>query len=292
MARIKRVFISSTVYDLKPERQLVRTLLEEYSAQSPDYKLELLVSDDPDFPISPTDRTDKHSYDICIDNVARADYFILLLKQRYGDAIIRDGEEAISITHKEYRVARKRRIPRFILLDQKTWDAKQANNQGVKQDFVKGKHKKLFDFIDEIRKRPKGNWIDIYSDFNSIRAIINTFLTKYDDTSFVGDITIPEGRIVPVNEKFEKIWEIENTGLTVWENRFLREENTGASNLVAEKTIIPIPITRPGQRVQLSVNFIAPEYPATCESYWKMVDENGTYCFPHHHGLVCRVKVH
>lgn len=271
IARIKRVFISSTVYDLKTERQLVRSLLEDYSAHSEDYKLELLVSDDPDFPISPTDRTEKHSYDICIDNVSRADYFILLLKQRYGDAIIPDNGNNLSITHKEFREARKRRIPRFILLDQRTWDAKQLYNQGKHQDFIKEKHQKIFEFIDEIRKSPKGNWIDIYQNQDGIKAIINTFLTQYDDTSFVGDITIPEGRIVPVNERFEKIWEIENTGLTVWENRFLREENTGASSLTAAQTLIPIPTTRPGQRVRISVSFISPEYPATCESYWKMV---------------------
>lgn len=286
----KKVFISSTVYDLRSERKFIRALLEEFN-RVPGIQFEFLVSDHPDFPISPSDRTLKHSYDICLDNVARADYFILLLKKRYGDAIVENKGDKISITHMEFREARRRKIPRFVLVDQRTWDAKQAHNQGQKQNFIGPKHTPIFDFIDEIRKRTKGNWLDMFGNKSDIEIIINSFLDRYDDSRFVGDITIPNGSIVGTEERFTKTWEIENNGLMVWENRYLREDNRGVSGLVPDQPIVSIPITYPGERVAISVNFTTPEHPASCESYWKMVDEDGNYCFPHKVGLNCCVKV-
>jgi Ig-like domain from next to BRCA1 gene/Domain of unknown function (DUF4062) len=238
-----------------------------------------------------TDFLEVTSYDICLDNVARADYFILLLKKRYGAAIVDNKGDRISITHMEFREARRRKIPRFVLVDQRTWDAKQAHDRGQKQDFVDPKHTPIFGFIDEIRKKTKGNWLDMFRNDADIATIVTSFVDRYDDSRFVGDITIPNGRMVGTGERFTKTWEIENNGLTVWKNRFLREDNPGVSGLIPDSPMVPIPLTGPGERVSISVTFTAPEQPATCESYWKMVDEHGTYCFPHKIGLNCCVKV-
>jgi len=288
--KIKKVFISSTVYDLRSERKLIRALLEEFNRVS-GIRFECLVSDHPDFPISPTDRTLKHSYDICLDNVARSDYFVLLLKKRYGAPIVKDKRKMISITNMEFRTALKKKIPRFVLVDQRTWNAKQKYKNGKTQKFVATKHIPIFDFIDEIKERTKGNWIDFFNTKNDITTIINNFLNRYDDSTFVGDITVPNGSIVSTCERFTKKWEIENVGLKTWEKRFLREDNQGASGLDPDSPLIPIDRTLPGERVTIKVRFTAPKYPATCESYWKMVDENGAYCFPHKVGLNCCVKV-
>lgn len=288
--RRKLVFISSTVYDLRKERDFIRALLEGYN-RIPGIRFELLASDHPDFPVSPADRATKHSFHICLDNVARADYFVLLLRQRYGDPIVENKGESISITHMEFREAHRRKIPRFVLVDQQTWDAKQAHSRGELQSFVPKKHLPIFDFIDEIRKKTKGNWLDFFRDKSDISTIISSFLERYDDSAFVGDISVPNGRMVGTGERFTKTWEIENTGLTVWKDRSLREENAGASGLVPDSPQVYIPKTRPGERVRVSVTFTTPEYPATCESYWKMVDQCGAYCFPHKVGLNCCVKV-
>lgn len=287
---IKKVFISSTVYDLRTERKLIRSLLESFN-RVPGIKFECLVSDHPNFPISPNDRTVKHSYDICLDNVLRSDYFVLLLKKRYGDPIVKHNRENISITHMEFRIALKKKIRRFVLVDKRTWDAKQKYKLGKPQNFIQSKHSPIFNFIDEIREKTKGNWIDFYSSKKEISQIINTFLDKYDDSTFISDITIPNGSIVSTNEKFTKKWEIQNIGLTIWENRFLREDNQGVSGLIPNSILIPIPTTFPGERVVIKVRFTAPKYPGSYESYWKMVDENGDYCFPSKVGLNCCVKV-
>lgn len=286
----KKVFISSTVYDLRVERALIQSLLSAYN-KVPGIKFECLVSDHPDFPISPLDRATKHSFDICIENVARCDYFVLLLRRRYGTPIIPAKGQNISITHLEFREAHRRKIPRFVLVDKRTWDAKHAHDRGELQNYVPADHIGIFNFIDEIRKKTKGNWLDIFQNETDIKTIVSTFLHRYDDSLFVGDITFPLGAIVQTGVSFKKTWEIENNGLTVWVNRFLREENPTPSGIVPKKSIVPIPTTRPGERVKISVAFTAPLLPATCESYWKMVDKNGDYCFPSKVGLNCCVKV-
>lgn len=183
----RKVFISSTVYDLRDERDFIRSLLEGFNRIA-NLRFECLVSDHPDFPISPSDRALKHSYDICIDNVARADYFILLLKQRYGAPIVKYKESKISITHMEFREAHRLKIPRFVLVDQRTWDAKQAHNKGQEQDFIPEKQKVIFDFLDEIRYKKKGNWLDFYRNEDDIKVIVSSFLDSYDDSRFIGEI--------------------------------------------------------------------------------------------------------
>lgn len=286
---VKRVFISSTVYDLRSERALVRQLLDSYNAAT-GIRFECMASDHPDFPISPKERATRHSFDVCIDSVRKCDYFVLLIRRRYGAPIIQHKGDLISITHREFREAHRLKIPRFVLIDSRTWDAKHAFDSGRPQSFVAPDHIKVFDLIDETRTLTRGNWIDFFTSQSGIRTTINTFLAQYDDSTFVSDITVPHGSLVETGDRFIKTWEIANNGLTVWSNRFLREENPVPGGLVPTTPLIPIPRTRPGERVRLSVEFTAPSLPATCESYWKMVDGKGNYCFPHKFGLNCCVK--
>lgn len=288
--KVKRVFISSTVYDLTHERALIRRVLESYRGAA-SITFECLASDHADFPVSPIERATSHSFDVCIDSVKKCDYFVLLIRNRYGAPIIHHKGDIISITHREFREAHRLKIPRFVLIDSRTWDSKHAFDSGKPQSFVPPGHAKVFEFIDEIRTRTKGNWIDFFTSRESIATTINTFLLKYDDSNFIADITVPHGSLIGTDETFVKTWEIENNGLKVWDGRLLREENPIPWGLIPSTPVIPIPRTKPGERVRLSVEFKAPTLPATCESHWKMVDKAGNYCFPHKYGLNCCVKV-
>lgn len=288
--RVKRVFISSTVYDLGRERELVRRQLEAYRSPA-GIRFECLASDHADFPVSPLDRATKHSFDMCIESVRKSDYFVLLIRKRYGAPVIPHKGSSISITHREFREAHRLKIPRFILIDSRTWDAKHEHDAGRSQSFVPPAHTQVFGFVDEIRTQTKGNWIDFFTSRAGIQATIDSFLSGYDDSKFVGDITIPHGTLIGTGEVFAKTWEIENNGLKVWEDRYLREENPTPGGLVPTTPLVRMPRTRPGERVRLTVEFTAPLLPATCESYWKMVDKRGDYCFPHKFGLNCCVKV-
>lgn len=127
-----------------------------------------------------------------------------------------------------------------------------------------------------------------------------------DHSSFVRDVNYPDNSIVSVNQEFEKIWEIQNTGQQSWQGRFLKcmdEEivtvisdiatvgRLASLMLVPIQTEIPIPETRPGETVQLHVLFRAPAYPCTTISRWKMVDGDGEVCMPGLTGIWCLVRV-
>ncbi|PZG02917.1 NBR1-Ig-like domain-containing protein [Micromonospora deserti] len=100
---------------------------------------------------------------------------------------------------------------------------------------------------------------------------------NHDDSQFEGDITYPDGTLVPPNSSFTKIWRIRNTGSVLWANRFLarvNEEPCQAPKAVA------IPQTRPGEAVDIAVTVRTPSKPGRCKIYWKMADEQGRTHFP------------
>ena len=127
-----------------------------------------------------------------------------------------------------------------------------------------------------------------------------------DATGFIADVTIPDGSIVFANATFTKTWKIQNIGSVDWIGRtlvcmdekieYISRSPEFASpiarrGLTPSQNAIPIPKTLPGQTVELSVEFIAPDYPGTQLSYWKMTDGKGRLCFPEIEGLSCVVKV-
>jgi hypothetical protein len=284
----KVAFVSSTVYDLERERSLLRSVLEDFVGP---VRFTALLSEDPAFPLTPLDLAEKHSYQICLDKIAEADYFLLLIKNRYGATNVPDGDDMISITHREYREAYRLRLPLFTFVDRRTWNARNRHKKGNVQRFVPSTQLRVFDLLDEITRQPRSMWLNIYRNPRDIRTVVERALFSFDDSVFVADVTIPDGTIVHANQTFEKIWEIRNNGCVIWENRRLQEDNTGASGLVPAEGRIEVPRTLPGSTVRLSVTFKAPPYPCTCESYWKMIGPDGRLLFPNKKGLYCRIKV-
>lgn len=105
-------------------------------------------------------------------------------------------------------------------------------------------------------------------------------------------------------QKFIKTWELQNVGRVPWEGRFLRclDEEIVVSTLIGETLVlaqnlvpsakrIAVPDTQPGAKVQISIEFTAPEPPGTVLSYWKSVFSDGTLCFPKARGLWVKVRV-
>lgn len=125
-----------------------------------------------------------------------------------------------------------------------------------------------------------------------------------DESAFVRDVSFADGALVMPGQKFTKTWEMQNTGRVAWEGRFLQcmdeevvvstlrgEKLALAHNLLPSAKRIPVPHTKPGAMVQLSVEFTAPEPPGTVLSYWKSVFEDGNQCFPKSRGLWVKVRV-
>ncbi|TDB76720.1 NBR1-Ig-like domain-containing protein [Micromonospora sp. KC723] len=99
----------------------------------------------------------------------------------------------------------------------------------------------------------------------------------HDDSQFEGDVTYPDGTLVPPNSSFTKIWRIRNTGTVIWANRLLARVNEDPCET---PRAVPIPQTRPGEVVDIAVPVRTPGTPGTCKIYWKMADEQGRTLFP------------
>lgn len=279
-------FISSTIYDLQKERNFVRKIFKQYKTKY--VSMDCMMSEFPDFPLS-LEQIKSRSYDICLQNVAVADFFMIILKKRYGCPIIKYGNDTVSIMHKEYLKAYELKKPIFAFIDHRTWNGLNRYNNNKVQKWVSNKQIRIFDLINLIRKR-KRNWITIYKSLDDIRCRLVSSLFKYDYSVFVGDMTVPDGETIKCGTRFTKIWEIENAGFVPWVDRKLIEINSGASGLVPHKNEISLPRTNPGERVKIRINFKAPYDEATCISKWKMVDKFGQYTFPRLGGIWCKIK--
>jgi Domain of unknown function (DUF4062) len=97
---LAKVYVSSTIIDLKPERQAVLDWLRLARHQAIDSYL----------PDSDTVR------DSCLADVAACDLYVLILGHRYGFRPPDDNPEGLSITHLEFRRAGECGIPRVVLL--------------------------------------------------------------------------------------------------------------------------------------------------------------------------------
>jgi hypothetical protein len=95
-----RVYVSSTVADLKQERQAVIDWLVAAGHQ----------------PVHSYWPSSESVRDSCLDDIDGCDLYVLILGHRYGALPPKDNPEGLSITHLEFRRAGQLGIPRIALL--------------------------------------------------------------------------------------------------------------------------------------------------------------------------------
>ena len=112
-------------------------------------------------------------------------------------------------------------------------------------------------------------------------------------------------RVVVVGRMLDHAWELLNLGTVPWEGRQLvcldrhllkRDGRKGTGELIVSpvKPIeeqIRLPVVRPGERTRVIARFLAPPYPCTTLTRWKLIDANGDFCFPGLEELICRIHV-
>lgn len=167
----KRVFVSSTVWDLIDVRAEVESLLRENNMipVMSDSKLE-------GFEI----KTDEHSIETCLANVRSSDYFILILSQNYGPTLEAFEYDEISATHLEFREAVENNIPiHAYVRDQLIGEFTSWKRNGKKDEFkTTWVHQKqfssLFTLLEE-HKTPDGlknNWYQTFSNSVELKQLI------------------------------------------------------------------------------------------------------------------------
>jgi Ig-like domain from next to BRCA1 gene len=91
---------------------------------------------------------------------------------------------------------------------------------------------------------------------------------------FIEDVTIPDGTKINPGSGFTKTWRLENFGACTWTTDYKLVFVKGDQMSAPQE--IPIPtVVKPGDKIDLSVNMIAPINPGEYESYWKLQDSSG-----------------
>jgi hypothetical protein len=97
-----------------------------------------------------------------------------------------------------------------------------------------------------------------------------------DQSKFSQDITIPDGTTVTPGSTFTKTWLFVNTGTTTWTTNYkliyfdgVNEAKNNALSVTLPKDI------KPGESVQISLDFVAPTTNGTYTSWWKLFSANG-----------------
>ncbi|MBN7379705.1 helix-turn-helix domain-containing protein [Mycobacteroides abscessus subsp. massiliense] len=113
-----------------------------------------------------------------------------------------------------------------------------------------------------------------------------------DASTFVADVTIPDGTLMKPYQLFEKTWRIRNSGTVLWKGRWLARRGAPTGHGVPTSPCkVPIPITAPGEEIEITVPIRAQPLAGASQVHWKMVDEQGWEYFPDRYNLGLVVSI-
>ena len=102
-----------------------------------------------------------------------------------------------------------------------------------------------------------------------------------DQSTFIADVTVPDGSVVPPNFIFEKSWLIQNSGTVPWIGRRLaRDGSAGGYGIPHSPAWVDIADTMPGEEVEIVVPVRSQPLEGTSHARWKMIDADGWKFFP------------
>lgn len=165
---LPKVFLSSTIYDLRDLRDVVQNALRKKGYT-------VLASEDGSIPVN----SNKHSYEVCIEAARNCDSLIAIIDGRFG-GLMPDGKTSITRAEVETALGNGKQV--YIFVRQGVWDAKEIYGANTKagHPFVPNKivdDERVFHVIDAIRKRATGNWI---FQFNKPSELIETVLFQLE----------------------------------------------------------------------------------------------------------------
>lgn len=167
----RKIFVSSTVYDLLDVRAEVEHLLR-------DMRLVPVLSGSSTSGFQPL--PDRNSIETCLANLRQCDAMIVILSQRYGPSLEPAGFSDVSATHLEYTEAKSLGIPiHMYVRDRLEADfciSKKNKESDVELTWVARQDRKLFALLGEHRQLAHGtsgsNWFDTFRDSVELKTLI------------------------------------------------------------------------------------------------------------------------
>lgn len=101
-----------------------------------------------------------------------------------------------------------------------------------------------------------------------------------NNSSFQGDVTIPDGSVLKPGEDFQKTWALKNTGSCTWDEGYALVYIGGSKPDLDPYTLEfkkKSDFVASGTTVNISVNLTAPCTPGKYEGTWRMRSDSGYY---------------
>lgn len=153
-----RVFVSSTYYDLKHVREMIRDFIQGLG-------YEPVLSEDSDILYKPGDSVQNS----CLLEIPSCDLFVLIIGKRYGS---RFPEDTLSITHREYSTAHNHGIPIYAFVDLDVlhdFEFHEKNKPDVALKYrVIEDNAEVFKLISEVRNAARDNALVPFSSISEI----------------------------------------------------------------------------------------------------------------------------
>lgn len=178
---LPKVFLSSTIYDLRDLRDAVQSALRKDGYT-------VLASEDGSIPVD----SSKHSYEVCLDAARNCDCLVAVIDGRFGGTMP-DGKTSITQAEVEEALGKGRQV--YVFVRQGVWDAKEIYTAHAKagHPFVASKvvdNERVFDVIDAIRTRATGNWIFQFNKPSDLIETVSFQLQSYQASKTAASSTV------------------------------------------------------------------------------------------------------
>jgi hypothetical protein len=107
----------------------------------------------------------------------------------------------------------------------------------------------------------------------TIRPVVTN--STSDNSKWIADVTIPDGTVMTPSTAFVKTWTIQNTGGTTWTKEYQLMYLDGLKGVNDTMYVKLTKDVKPGEKIDVSVNFKAPAEIGSYVSWWKMYNASG-----------------
>lgn len=249
----KKIFISSTINDLKDERAYLKESIPKINNKYINF-VPVLSEHSETFHFTESDLSKHDSIHTCLNKVLECHYFVLLIKSNYTY----NEKNCCSVTELEYKKAKRAKKKIFVF----------AFDNEINRNPLCEK------FLSHLREH---EWVTNVKDVSEIVKILDEQLNNLDASKFISE-NPPDGKYILNCEKTTKTWVIKNNGNILWKDRYMYEIE-GNENFKPFSKKITMPDIRPGEEYIFSVEYECKKS-GDFYSCWKMFYNNGEKCFP------------
>lgn len=99
--------------------------------------------------------------------------------------------------------------------------------------------------------------------------------TGCDSSTYISDVTIPDGTVMTPGQTFVKTWLVQNSGTCTWDTNY--KIGFGFGEAMSGTTTALTKTVAPGGQVEISVNLTVPAKSGDLTGTWRMINKQGAF---------------